>query len=128
MQQLNSYNKLNKEVLKMDCIFCKIIAGEIPSNKLYEDEKVYAFYDIAPEAPVHFLVIPKEHIKCASDINESNSDIIAHIFTVISKLAKELSLDDGYRIVNNCGLNGGQTVEHLHFHVLGGRLLAWPPG
>lgn len=112
----------------MDCIFCKIIAGEIPSNKLYEDEKVYAFYDIAPEAPVHFLVIPKEHIKCASDINESNSDIIAHIFTVISKLAKELSLDDGYRIVNNCGLNGGQTVEHLHFHVLGGRLLAWPPG
>ncbi len=112
----------------MDCIFCKIIAGEIPSNKLYEDEKVYAFYDIAPEAPVHFLVIPKEHIKCASDINESNSDIIAHIFTVISKLAKELSLDDGYRIVNNCGQNGGQTVEHLHFHVLGGRLLAWPPG
>ncbi len=112
----------------MDCIFCKIIAGEIPSNKLYEDEKVYAFYDIAPEAPVHFLVIPKEHIKCANDINESNSDIIAHIFTVISKLAKELSLDDGYRIVNNCGQNGGQTVEHLHFHVLGGRLLAWPPG
>ncbi|MBQ9937324.1 MAG: histidine triad nucleotide-binding protein [Oscillospiraceae bacterium] len=112
----------------MDCIFCKIIAGEIPSNKLYEDEKVYAFYDIAPEAPVHFLVIPKEHIKCASDINDSNSDIIAHIFTVISKLAKELSLDDGYRIVNNCGQNGGQTVEHLHFHVLGGRLLAWPPG
>lgn len=112
----------------MDCIFCKIIAGEIPSNKLYEDEKVYAFYDIAPEAPVHFLVIPKEHIKCASDINDSNSDIIAHIFTVISKLAKELSLDGGYRIVNNCGQNGGQTVEHLHFHVLGGRLLAWPPG
>ena len=112
----------------MDCIFCKIAAGEIPSNKIYEDEKVIAFYDIAPEAPVHFLVIPKEHIKCADEISESNSDIIAHIFEVISKVAKELKLENGYRIVNNCGEDGGQTVGHLHFHVLGGRLLAWPPG
>lgn len=112
----------------MDCIFCKIAAGEIPSNKVYEDEKVLAFYDIAPEAPVHFLVIPKEHIKCADEINESNSEIIAHIFEVISKVAKELKLENGYRIVNNCGEDGGQTVSHLHFHVLGGRLLAWPPG
>ena len=112
----------------MDCIFCKIASGEIPSNKIYEDEKVIAFYDIAPEAPIHFLVIPKEHIKCADEINESNSDIIAHIFEVISKVAKELKLENGYRIVNNCGEDGGQTVGHLHFHVLGGRLLAWPPG
>ena len=112
----------------MDCIFCKIASGEIPSNKIYEDEKVIAFYDIAPEATVHFLVIPKEHIKCADEINESNSDIIAHIFEVISKVAKELKLENGYRIVNNCGEDGGQTVGHLHFHVLGGRLLAWPPG
>ncbi len=112
----------------MDCIFCKIASGEIPSNKVYEDEKVIAFYDLAPQAPVHFLVIPKEHIKCADEINESNSEIIAHIFEVISKVAKELKLEKGYRIVNNCGEDGGQTVGHLHFHVLGGRLLAWPPG
>lgn len=112
----------------MDCIFCKIASGEIPSNKIYEDEKVIAFYDLAPQAPVHFLVIPKEHIKCADEINESNSEIIAHIFEVISKVAKELKLENGYRIVNNCGEDGGQTVGHLHFHVLGGRLLAWPPG
>lgn len=112
----------------MDCIFCKIAAGEIPCKKIYEDEKVLAFYDIAPEAPVHFLVIPKEHIKCADEINESNSEIIAHIFEVIAKVAKELNLENGYRIVNNCGEDGGQTVGHLHFHVLAGRLLAWPPG
>lgn len=112
----------------MDCIFCKIANGSIPSNKLYEDEKVIAFYDLAPQAPVHFLVIPKEHIKSASDLNEDNAEVVAHIFTVISKLAKELNLEKGYRIVNNCGEDGGQTVGHLHFHVLGGRLLAWPPG
>ncbi len=112
----------------MDCIFCKIASGEIPSNKLYEDEKVIAFYDLAPQAPVHFLVIPKAHIKSADDLNENNSEVVAHIFTVIAKLAKELNLEKGYRIVNNCGEDGGQTVGHLHFHVLGGRLLAWPPG
>ena len=112
----------------MDCIFCKIASGEIPTNKIYEDEKVIAFYDLAPQAPVHFLVIPKTHIKCADEINEGNSEVIAHIFEVISKIAKELKLENGYRIVNNCGEDGGQTVGHLHFHVLGGRLLAWPPG
>ena len=112
----------------MDCIFCKIASGEIPTNKIYEDEKVIAFYDLAPQAPVHFLVIPKAHIKCADEINEANSEVIAHIFEVISKIAKELKLENGYRIVNNCGEDGGQTVGHLHFHVLGGRLLAWPPG
>lgn len=112
----------------MDCIFCKIANGEIPSNKLYEDESVLAFYDLAPQAPVHFLVIPKAHIKSANELNEDNADVVAHIFAVISKLAKELRLEKGYRIVNNCGEDGGQTVGHLHFHVLGGRLLAWPPG
>ena len=112
----------------MECIFCKIISGEIPSNKIYEDDKVYAFYDISPEAPTHFLVIPKQHIENADEITEENSEIVAHIFTVISKLAKKLSLENGYRIVNNCKKDGGQTVNHLHFHVLGGRLLAWPPG
>jgi histidine triad (HIT) family protein len=112
----------------MDCIFCKIANGEIPSNKIYEDDKVIAFYDLAPQAPVHFLVIPKEHIKSCDELNEDNSGVVAHIFAVISKVAKDLKLENGYRIVNNCGEDGGQTVGHLHFHVLGGRLLAWPPG
>ena len=112
-----------------DCIFCKIINGEIPSKKIYEDEFVYAFYDINPEAPVHFLVIPKEHIKSANLITEENSKIIAHIFEVVGKLAKDLGIsENGYRIVNNCGVDGGQTVDHMHFHVLGGRELKWPPG
>lgn len=112
----------------MDCIFCKIVSKEIPSNTIYEDDKVIAFYDLAPQAPVHFLVIPKCHIKSADDINETNAEIVAHIFTVIAKIAKELELSNGYRIVNNCGEDGGQTVGHLHFHVLGKRSLAWPPG
>lgn len=113
----------------MDCIFCKIVKGEIPSNKIYEDDRVLAFHDISKEAPVHFLVIPKTHIESANDINEENSKIIAHIFTVISKIVRELNINDtGYRIVNNCGKDGGQSVNHLHFHVLGQRELKWPPG
>lgn len=112
----------------MDCLFCKIVNGEIPSKKLYEDELVYVFHDISPEAPVHFLAIPKQHITSANEINSENSSIIAHIFEVISNLAKELNLSDGFRVVTNCGKDGGQTVEHLHFHVLAGRSLQWPPG
>ncbi len=111
-----------------DCLFCKIIAGEIPCNKVYEDEKVLAFYDISPQAPVHFLVIPKEHIRSANDITSNNSHLIAHIYEVVAKVAGELELSQGYRIVNNCGEHGNQTVGHLHFHVLGGRMLSWPPG
>lgn len=112
-----------------DCIFCKIINGDIPSNKIYEDDKVYAFNDINPEAPVHFLVIPKEHIESANALNENNANIVAHIFKVINKLVIEQGIaEKGYRIVNNCGEDGGQTVKHLHFHVLGGRNLQWPPG
>ena len=113
----------------MSCIFCSIINGEIPSKKIYEDEKVYAFYDINPEAPVHFLVIPKEHIASANEVNEKNSDVISHIFLVINRIVRELGIDkEGYRVVNNCGKLGGQTVGHIHFHVLGGRKLTWPPG
>ncbi|HAN43863.1 MAG TPA: histidine triad nucleotide-binding protein [Ruminococcaceae bacterium] len=113
----------------MDCIFCKIVAGEIPSKKLYEDDKVIAFYDIEPQAPVHFLVIPKEHIlTCANDVNEQNSEIIAHIFVVIAKLAKQLELSNGYRIINNCGDDAGQTVKHMHFHVLAKRNLSLTMG
>ncbi len=112
----------------MDCLFCKIAAGEIPSKKAYEDEKVYAFYDIDPQAPVHILVIPKEHIQSVNQITPENQEIVGHIFTVIAKLAKELDLKDGYRVVSNVGEQGGQSVPHLHFHLLGGRNLGWPPG
>lgn len=112
-----------------ECIFCKIAEGSIPSKKIYEDDMVLAFYDISPEAPVHFLVIPKKHISSVNEVDEENSKIIAHIFTVINKIVKELNIaEGGYRIVNNCGLDGGQTVNHMHFHVLGGRTLQWPPG
>ncbi|AYE33363.1 histidine triad nucleotide-binding protein [Clostridium septicum] len=113
----------------MNCIFCKIINGEIPTEKIYEDEKVVAFNDINKEAPIHFLVIPKVHIQSVNEINKDNSDIISHIFMVINKIVKELGIDkSGYRIVNNCGNDGGQTVNHIHFHVLGQRELKWPPG
>lgn len=111
-----------------DCLFCKIAKGDVPSNKVYEDELVYAFYDIDPQAPVHFLVIPKEHIQSAACVDAGNSGVVAHIFEVIAKIAAELGLEDGFRIVTNIGENAGQTVPHLHFHVLGKRNLAWPPG
>lgn len=112
-----------------DCIFCRIINGEIPCNKIYEDDKVLAFYDISPETPVHFLVIPKEHIENINKITKENSEIMSHIFVVINKIVKELNIsENGYRVVTNCGKDGGQTVNHIHFHVLGGRSLQWPPG
>ena len=112
----------------MDCLFCKIIGGEIPSNKVYEDDTVFAFRDIDPQAPVHILIVPKEHIASAKDINESNSAVVAHIFEVAEKIAKAEGLDDGFRIVNNCGDSAGQTVKHLHFHLMGGREFTWPAG
>ncbi len=112
----------------MDCIFCKIAAGEIPSKKAYEDDKVLAFYDLEPQAPIHILIIPKDHIDSCAQINEENSAVVAHIFEVASKLGKELGLEKGYRIVNNCGADGGQTVHHLHFHFMGGRQFGWPAG
>lgn len=112
-----------------DCLFCKIINGEIPSKKLYEDDKIFAFYDIDPQAPTHFLIVPKEHIASALELNPDNADLVSHIFLKAGDLARELGFsDDGFRIVNNCGSDGGQTVGHLHFHVLAGRYLQWPPG
>lgn len=111
-----------------DCIFCKIAKGEIPSNKAYEDDKVLAFYDLEPQAPVHILIIPKEHIKSAAEINEENSSVVAHIFEVAAIIAKEKQLDGGFRIVNNVGDDAGQSVKHLHFHLLGGRTFGWPAG
>lgn len=112
----------------MDCIFCKIAAGEIPSNKAYEDDRVLAFYDLDPQAPVHILIIPKEHIGSAAEITAENSRTVAHIFEVAAKLAVELKLDQGWRVVTNVGKDGGQSVLHMHFHLLGGRSMAWPPG
>jgi histidine triad (HIT) family protein len=110
-----------------DCLFCKIASGEIPSTKVYEDELCYAFNDIAPQAPVHFLVIPKAHIPSVSGINASNSAVVAHIFEVIARLAAEKGMTS-YRVVSNIGEQAGQSVPHLHFHVLSGRDMTWPPG
>lgn len=107
-----------------DCLFCKIIAGEIPSSKVYEDESVYAFRDINPQAPVHILVVPKAHIACAADIDGDNSAYVAKCFEAIAKIAKAEGLDEGYRVVNNCAEAGGQTVMHLHFHIIGGKKLS----
>lgn len=107
-----------------NCLFCKIVAGDIPSTKVYEDEKVLAFRDIAPMAPTHILVIPKAHIGSVQEISEINADIVAHIFTVIPRIAAAEKLDGGYRVVSNCGADAGQTVHHLHFHILGGKVLS----
>ena len=113
----------------MDCLFCKIAAGEIPSTKVYEDDLVYAFRDIDPQAPSHILIIPKQHISSVNEIDDSNCAVVGHIFKVAAEIAKEEGIAaDGYRIVTNVGENGGQTVGHLHYHMLGGRSLQWPPG
>ena len=106
-----------------DCLLCKIIAGSIPSTKVYEDEVVLAFRDIAPQAPTHILVIPKAHLSSVNDINAENSAVVAHIFEVIPQIAKAEGLMNGYRVVSNCGSDAGQTVHHLHFHILGGKAL-----
>lgn len=111
-----------------NCLFCKIISGEIPSKKAYEDDSVFAFFDIDPQAPVHILIIPKQHIASAACVSAGNSSVVAHIFEVAAKLAEEYGLKDGFRIVTNCGDSAGQTVKHLHFHLMGGRDFAWPAG
>lgn len=110
-----------------DCLFCKIAGGEIPSKKVYEDDVCYAFYDIDPQAPTHFLVIPKQHIASVSEVTAENQAVVGHIFSVIAKLSKELGLES-YRVVSNIGEQAGQSVFHLHFHVLSGRDMTWPPG
>ena len=112
----------------MDCLFCKIAGGDIPADKVYEDEEILVFRDIAPQAPVHLLAIPKAHIQSAAQIDQGNAGIIAHLFATLAKIAAQQKLEDGFRIVANCGRDGGQTVGHLHFHLLAGRALGWPPG
>lgn len=112
-----------------NCIFCKIANKEVPSDIIYEDDKVLAFKDLNPHAPVHVLIIPKEHIDSIMDINEDNIDILGHVTTVVKKIAEEYNINkEGFRLVTNCGKEGGQTVFHLHFHLLGGRAMTWPPG
>lgn len=106
-----------------NCIFCKIMAGEIPTNKVYEDELCFAFKDIEPLAPQHFLVIPKQHIASAAEVDGAMEPVVGHIFGVIAKLSQEMGFENGFRVVTNCGKDAGQTVNHLHFHVLAGKEL-----
>ena len=112
----------------MDCLFCTIAAGEIPSTKVFENDDVLAFRDIDPQAPFHVIIIPKTHIASAAEITAENSALVAKIFEAAAKIAAEQKLVKGFRIVTNCGEEGGQTVGHLHFHMLAQRNLAWPPG
>jgi histidine triad (HIT) family protein len=111
-----------------DCLFCRIAAGEIPSDIVFENERIVAFRDINPVAPVHVLVIPKEHIASMAHLKEEHQALMGEIMTSIQKLAEQEKLDDGFRVVVNTGRDGGQTVSHLHFHLIGGRGLQWPPG
>ena len=111
-----------------DCLFCKIIDGEIPSNKVYEDDRVLCFHDVDPKAPVHCLLIPKKHIASIDDVTDEDADILAYMMLKIKDIAAELGLENGYRVVINCGEDGLQTVQHLHLHSLGKRKLSWPPG
>jgi len=112
----------------MECIFCKIVTGKIPSRKLYEDELTYAFPDINPQAPVHTLIVPKKHMASLDRADSNDKDLLGHLLDVTRRLAKEQKLGNGYRVVINTGANGGQTVDHLHLHLLGGRAMHWPPG
>ncbi len=112
-----------------NCLFCKMVAGQIQTNKVYEDETVFAFNDIDPQAPVHVLVIPKEHIASLAEIDESKDNLMGHLLVVATKIAKDLNISDsGYRVVINTGKDAGQAVGHIHLHLLGGRDLKWPPG
>ena len=111
-----------------DCLFCKIIAGDIPSDKVYEDDEIFAFNDISPQAPVHVLIIPKAHIPSAAEISAENSAVIMKIFEKAAEIANKKNLDGNFRVVTNSGEKAGQSVHHLHFHLLGGRDFSWPPG
>lgn len=111
-----------------ECIFCKIISGEIPSKKAYEDEWIYAFHDLEPQAPVHVLIVPKKHLDSLDDTTPSDAALLGHLMLAVKDLARELGLENGYRLVANTGADGMQSVKHLHFHLLGKRRMLWPPG
>ncbi len=112
----------------MSCLFCKIVEGAIPSTPVYQDESSYAFADLHPQAPVHILIVPRRHIGSMSDTDQSDRSLLGHLFWVAAEIARAKHLDGGYRIVVNTGAEGGQTVDHLHLHLLGGRAMTWPPG
>ena len=112
----------------MDCLFCKIVDGKIPSQAVYSDEQCYAFGDINPQAPVHFLVVPLEHIKSTADAGEQHAELLGRLLLTGARIARDKGLGNGYRVVINTGKDGGQTVDHLHVHILGGRHMSWPPG
>ena len=111
-----------------DCLFCKIVSGEIPSQKLYEDDEILAFHDVAPQAPVHFLIVPKKHMDSLNDTSAEDAALLAHIVLKIKEIARDAGLENGYRVVINTGEDGMQSVQHLHVHVLGKRKMMWPPG
>jgi len=111
-----------------DCIFCKIANKEIPANIVYEDDKVLCFHDVAPKAPTHVLLISKKHIASMADVQTTDQELMGHIIVKIKEIAEVLELENGYRVVNNCGSDGGQTVDHIHFHIMGKRQMLWPPG
>jgi histidine triad (HIT) family protein len=112
----------------MSCIFCKIVEGQIPSNPVYQDESAYAFADISPKAPVHILIVPREHIASIGDATEHHCTLLGHLMWVAAEIARQKGLNNGYRVVVNSGEEGGQTVDHLHLHLMGGRPMTWPPG
>lgn len=112
-----------------DCLFCKIVGGKMETNFIYQDEQLVVFKDIKPQAPVHLLIVPKKHISDLNNLKPIDNDLIGHVYQVAKKIAVEQNIDQsGYRVVSNCGQDGGQTVKHIHFHLLGGRVLQWPPG
>ncbi|MDR2676785.1 MAG: histidine triad nucleotide-binding protein [Endomicrobium sp.] len=111
------------------CIFCEIISGRVSSDKVFDDDMLYAFRDVNPQSPVHIVIVPKKHISTLGEVCESDEVVLGHIQVIASKIAKEfLSLKNGFRVVSNCGYDGGQTVYHVHYHLLGGRVFKWPPG
>ena len=110
-----------------DCLFCKLIEGELPTNKVYEDDKIFCFHDVDPQAPVHVLIIPKKHIDSLDTLQEEDAELISYLMLKVKDIAADLGLENGYRLVNNCGEDGLQTVKHLHFHLLGRRRMKWPP-
>jgi len=111
-----------------DCLFCRIVAGEIPSKKVHEDDEVVAFHDVNPQAPVHVLVIPRRHVASLSEATSEDGELLGKLLLTVRRLAKDLEIGEGYRVVTNCGASAGQSVFHIHFHLLGGRPMGWPPG
>ena len=111
-----------------DCLFCKIASGQIPAKIVFQDDNVVAFEDINPQSPVHIIIIPRKHISTVLDITQSDLDIMGYLYLVAGKIATDMSIDDGFRLVVNCGKSAGQEIQHIHMHMLGGRLFGWPPG